>query len=595
MSVNMPKSIEAEMPQGSGEKPEASNEPINSSEGDSSQISSHIENYVVNLSEQMVFSPENVGRFGVSGIPTPEKMASLVIKKPDSLETRLNIPPWGPRSSFSISSNTEITKDTANIRSQVALLLEAAARNRVVAKKLVENDPVSAVIRMAAKARAAKFKKVAEKFILEPWRAKSKPKRLLESSVLTLALAACSTTAIATSETDNNQPGIETSIELPTPTPEPTDVGVPTPESLTRQESQLILAGYTIQATPEGIQLVNREGLAVLSSTEPQMIKISTQSGEKEFSQNTFVVRETIGAGVENILTIQSQQGEVEYFFLDRTNEWVTPIEQQTNPKEIENYPQIDINDIWNGRALYSELLSAEPFPEGTLVPDQLAYTLWRTGGGGYLVKIQHLVDGNYDTQLAFYRDLIRQNNDYQRWIAFYRSQTPDGIDVLIGTEQILSTDGETSIFLHYIFGPEWPWEDDYRFPSGRTLNLIDNVFQATDPSVSDPNNELGRVIRPVITVVYEDPELAGRGIQILPGGAENNPPAAGGNLYLNFNQNNPVNVREDLAQLISNAAETTGPTVYVSAVGSEIEDMQYIALMGTLNHVITPEYFQNN
>lgn len=413
-----------------------------------------------------------------------------------------------------------------------------------------------------------------------------KTEYLLVHIILAL-LAACS-------------PAVNQSAATPTataqvPTGTPSDIPVTVPDSLSNQESILRLAGYRIQTSPDGVKLVDPHGQSALRSLEANTVVITTENDETlTFPQEAFEVRKTIGAGVEQILTVKSPEGAVEYFYLDRSGEWVTPIEQQTDPREIENYTEATMEDVWSGRMLYSELLNAQEFPAGTLVPDEFSYKLWRTGGGGYYVKIQHAIDGESDVGLKFNYEIVKHGNDYRRWVAFYQSQTPEGVDVLIGTEQVLSTDGKTSIFFHYIFGPEWPWTEDYHFSSGRTLNLVDNVFQATDPQVSDPSQELGRVIRPVITVTFGDPQNERRGLTVLPNGL-NGPPAAGGPLYLDFQQNNPVLVRDDLAELITKAAEVTGPNVWVAYVGPEISELQYMYLMGTINYIIPPEYYQDS
>ncbi|MFH2118475.1 MAG: hypothetical protein ABII10_01940 [Candidatus Paceibacterota bacterium] len=495
-------------------------------------IGQTVAEYVSALTAKLEFSPEKIKE--LAKLPPAEQLASLV-EKPEGTGVNLKIK-RGPRT-WAISSDAEfgskIDPEAITLQAQLALALEAAARFQVVAENLPKEGVFNQTNILRAKSLAKKAEKAATDLIFENREPKAIGTKLraLTVTLFMLFAAACAKVVVPNANginnteplityPDNNSdignlPPLEGQIpeenpdevidQEPTPTIKPTEAIAPTPESFTSQQSSLKLVGYTIQATEDGTQLVNAENKVVIASTEVATVSITTATGETlKFPQEAFEGKSTTVAGVEYILTIKNAEGEVAYFFLEKTSEWVTPLEIQTNARELENYPEIDLADIESGRALISEALKAEPFPEGTLVLDDLYYFLSQGLNYDYNVQLVGITNGTNDNAWNAMEGIIKQNTDPRRWTNFYRTVTPEGKEAIIGTQQMLLPDGKTSVFFHYIFGPEWPWEEDYQPGNQSPRNLINSVFLAqTVPN--DPNTRISLTVRPIVHVEYSD------------------------------------------------------------------------------------------
>ncbi|MCL4258478.1 MAG: hypothetical protein KJZ53_08115 [Anaerolineales bacterium] len=375
----------------------------------------------------------------------------------------------------------------------------------------------------------------------------------------------------------------------PTDTPEPTAEPTPSvPESISRYESILRQLGLTVTVVGQEVQVVNKDNEPVLVSAEAAAITIQTEDGETlTFPEEALEMRQTIAIGYKNILTINDDQGNTQYFYLKETGLWATPLELQTNPKDPEQYILIDLEDVWSGRLVISVALEAEAFPAGTVVPDELAYMLWQGLGGGS-VRMQGFVNGALDSQAEYWQH-VNQKNDYRLPLAFWRFVTEDGTKAIGGTEQILLPGGQEYAFLTGIHGPESSWVEGRQFPDGKRNNIADTAFAYRDPSF-DTNTFVAFLIRPLIAL--------GPGLQGLAGTYGNlrnaQAKSVGFDLYLNNPQNNPLSLRPDLSGLIEERlANPLGRIDYLAPVGKEIAGMQLMVLVYTSSGEIFPIYFQ--
>lgn len=399
-----------------------------------------------------------------------------------------------------------------------------------------------------------------------------------------LLLAACSVGGNAAS---NQIPTPEATAPAPTEVP-PSPTAAPTiPEAILRQEAILARAGYDAQVVGNEVHLVNRFSEPVLTSIEASTITIRTEDGETlSFPAESFEVRSTLAVGLEIVLTVKDGEGNPQYFYLEKTQLWATPLELQTDPRDIAQYTEVDLEDVWSGRVLTSVALEAESFPEGTLVPDGFAYMLWQ--GGIEKVMIQDFVGGSLDTEKGYYEQ-VRYYNDYRRYVAFFQSETPEGVPVILGTEQVLMPDSKASVFFIYVFGQDWSWvEDGGRLT--RIYNVVNSLFQASSLE-NDRGTYFPAVIRPVITWDRDLDEYTG----VFGNRDELKSESTGAQLYLSQPQNNPLSLRPDLQGLIEQAlASPQGQIDYLLPVGREIKDIQYMVLIGTLGPGMTQRYLRN-
>ncbi|MCW5856191.1 MAG: hypothetical protein KIT46_09125 [Anaerolineales bacterium] len=329
------------------------------------------------------------------------------------------------------------------------------------------------------------------------------------------------------------------------------------PASFEKNRRALEEMGYTFQ-WGRGIELVGSNGNVIASSIDGLTISIYGQNGELTiFPEQAFAITKTSGLGMENLLTLSNTQGEVTQTYLENGAYWAPLTEIQRNPREIENYPRVPIEALWSGQLAQSEALTAEPFPEGTVPPDGLAYVLWR-GNQLHWVTLDSVINGqgNFNNESHYL-------TFHYRWANFYRSTTPEGVEIIIATEQTLLPDGETSMFLHYIFGPEWGWEENGSYTNFR-LNLIESVFLAyTQPA--EPGRSL--VVRPVVFIDSYDPNFP---LEHFGNGVSGEQPIATEELY-KLPQNNPSESIPEIIDLANNRLpEITGNSVYLEWANHE-------------------------
>lgn len=377
-------------------------------------------------------------------------------------------------------------------------------------------------------------------------------------------------------------------IESITLTPQPPDAII---ESLSKLEN----AGYGLSSNKDGWELQDKNGIQVLEIKTNGSIAFSSETGKVEdYSSEALWIKETIGAGVPFVLALRNLQREVEWIYLDKEGHWATPLQIDNDPKDIENYTEISLEDIWNGRVLYSELLQAAPFSETTLIPTGFVYSIWEASGIDYFVTLNALyIDsahpaGVYDRGDRYLKEVLRKNNDPQRWIAFYHTTTPDGKAAIVGTMQVVAVGGQTSLFFHYIFGPDWPWDEEY-LAFGAKINLIKSVFLSKETPTNEnwrtPENYATVGLLPVIFTEYGD--YPHRDMYTR---TEGN---SAGELLYELDQNSPLSIRSDLLEKIQDASENLeGLTDPVDWAGEEINALQYMALSGWWAYSIIPEYF---
>lgn len=571
---------------------------------DPSQVQEAVKKYVAALAETL--HPLSDTHEDLPNPSSIEHLTTLLRALLSAPELHLAVRAWGGRPSLAISSKSELEAKYGlplSRSGQLKLLLEAAARHRAVASGLDGGHEISnAVLRLRANAIAKKLEKEAIALIAGSKKAEKTKSVLQAASILALAAAACGTVVSPTIEGNGNQPLATATSNTPEITETPTEAPPATPESLTRQETLLRQAGYQIEATEQGVSLVNREGQPVLKSTEAATVTITTENGETLiFPQDDFEVRKTIGAGMENLLTVKNPEGNVEYFYLERVGYWATPLEWFSNPKEIENYPAIELQDVWNGRMAQTAAINAEPFPEGTLVPKGFVYTIWAASGPEYFVTLGGIYshpenpNGVIDHGGRYLEDLLRQDNDPQRWVAFYQTITPEGREAVIGIQQVMAPNN-SSLFIPFIFGPEWPIDEDYPNYQNTKINLVTSVFLGKSIPTIDrggrtPDNFVAIGLLPVIYTEYGDyPTRTMFGVFR---GSDAKPSA--GEELSQLTQNNLALVHSELLIRIHEAgSHLEGRVDIIGGAGDEVLDLQYMALNGWWAIAINPEYFQN-
>lgn len=327
------------------------------------------------------------------------------------------------------------------------------------------------------------------------------------------------------------------------------------------------------------------EPQATLGATEtPNVSKIVLESGEAvEFLNTAFEDVPVEAAGIESIQVVKNSAGEVQYFYLDKEGYWVTPIEFQTNPEDLENYTQITLEDMWSGRVLYSEALRAEPFAEGAMVPDKFVYELWRYPRGTAVDLIAWFDESAYNHSSPDFQEVVNVSNDYRRWIAFYKLIDPSGDELIVGTQQVLNSDGKTSLFFHHQFGKEMNWDENHGDLNSK-YTVLNSVFNARDPGNADDSQRF--FVNPTIFFQGITPEATEQFFSIF-GTPSSRPPTSGIELYQN-SLNNPLLIATGLETMITTAMQNPdfryGGNLPFS--GDEIEKLQYMFLLGGISTV---------
>lgn len=366
---------------------------------------------------------------------------------------------------------------------------------------------------------------------------------------------------VQAAEANNDRP-TATAAEI-SPTIEASPTAETIPASLEANQAALKKMGYEIRQGERGWELISPQDQIVLIASDTLTVQAFGANSEMIISpEQAFSITKTSGLGMENLLTLSNTQGEVTHTYLEHGGYWAPLAEIQTNPREIENYPQVAIEDLWNGRLAQSEALAAEPFPEGTLVPDGFVYLL-RLSSQGYIIELRDVVNGLLDTNYRYFLELLNKNNDYRRWTNFYRSQTPEGVDIIIATEQILMPDGETSAFLHHVIGGERPWRENLVY-GGNRINLVQNVFLGrVEPSAE---NTTSMAMRPIVfSSGYDDPN---------PWGISFTKESNAGIDLMSFPQNNPANAKDGLEEFFRQQFETFDRSIPNAPIGEVEEDV---------------------
>jgi hypothetical protein len=405
---------------------------------------------------------------------------------------------------------------------------------------------------------------------------KGKVLNTLGAGVFAATVAACGgdieTKVPQPTDTSETQPRVTAVAPEASSTQKPTETPAPpkNPEAFESNQDLLGKRGYSIEETETAWQVVfGEEGSLVARSEDGENIQIQTKEGEElSFPQEAFLPRELNGAR-DFLATIQEKDKDTpSYFFLEGEG-WVTPIEIQRDPENIENYTQITPEDIWSGRVLMSEILEAEdePFPEGTVVPDAYYYRTIEFPAG-YTV----LLDDWIDRQGRDYWDIVKYGNDFRRWFGFYRLTAEDGRKMVIGTERWLYTDGEASLFLHFAFGEEWYWDK-----KENNYNVVDRFF------AGKTNTRRTGMVLPLI--YYDGPHSCEK-LHTSTG----EPITAC--MYYELPQNDPVSIRPEIQTLIEDW-KTGG--IENNGAGAEIFLLQRMLLVPETYGEYPLEYFENS
>lgn len=390
-----------------------------------------------------------------------------------------------------------------------------------------------------------------------------------------LALAACGSPAAAPTQAAPSA----TAEAAATPTTEPTAETLPA--SLQSHRDTLEDLGYTLRHAGPGWELASPQGQIILTASDTRSIEVLGLNNEMfTFPEQAFGITETIGAGMEKLLTLTDAEGNITHTFLARVGYWAPLFTRETDPRAIDSYPLIPFEAIASGQLAQTEALSAEQFPEGTFVPYAFAYVM-RRGSQSYSVLLQDWGGEYYDQDYRYHTELVNKENDYRRWVSYYRTISPlDGAELIVGVEQVLMPDGKTSLFLPYLAGDNISHTQDVPY-NGTLLNLIDSVFLARTEQAKPWRESL--VVRPVIfTARHDDGSQFGGSFtreqnNVIP-------------LY-NLPENNPASILEGLEETFRTYAETTG-TGTVTVAGGEVAELHYIGLSFSNIQNIRSDYF---
>lgn len=366
-----------------------------------------------------------------------------------------------------------------------------------------------------------------------------------------------------------------------------TPTRIPVPAVILDQLPKLQAAGLRIEQNDEGWALINHTGDASVRATEaPDMISIIDETGAiLEYSADRYELREMNVVGLDSIQLMKDAQGNVERFYLEEEDVWVTPIEQFGDfarlKEDINLCPRIENEDVWRGRWLRSVALAdTEPMPENVKLPDNMIYYLTSTPTG-YYILLQDVVDGLLDAS-GHINLGINQENDYRKYLSCALTQNESGEEMLLGTERVFTPDGKR-LYLTYGWGQEWStdgsWADDIPYGS-HLYNIVDSVLLARDvPKVSGHESVM---LRPLISWNFDNPphdEWYG----VVEGEY-----AAGGELY-----KNPINNPENM---IPNFEQIPLVRGQIKEAGPEIAKLQRMIVMSTwIGQIIPSGYFTSS
>jgi hypothetical protein len=378
---------------------------------------------------------------------------------------------------------------------------------------------------------------------------------------------------------------VEAAVPEATPTPESA------PAALLEQMPLLEEHGYSLQQGERGWDLVDKTGHVVLTASDTLTVTAQAKEGEiLILPAERFSVQETVGAGIPIVLTFKdaAAEGETAHIYLDQTGEWVSPVELQSDPREVDNYTHVTLDDFLTGRVLYSELLKTEPFPAEAVRPDRYEYVIYPTGGiSDYAVLLHTVINGNRDDSVAFWDSQdVNINNDYIRQSFFYTLNTQEGVRAVIATQQQQTPNGRVASF-HLSYGPNMPLAGEWaRTGHGYQFNLLNSVFLAR--SEQPPEGFRAYTTPPVI---HEERRPNYDATDWAQFGRNNMGAREVRNLSL-IPENNLMNI-DNLGDRIQEAWENWEQSQGVVPVSDdELRDMGFRVISGTARQAIAQEYY---
>lgn len=409
-------------------------------------------------------------------------------------------------------------------------------------------------------------------------------KRIGLSLLAAVVFAASGCSQAAPTEVVVQVTSVEAAVPEPTPTPESA------PAALLEQMPLLEEHGYSLQQGERGWDLVDKTGQIVLTASDTLTVTAQAKEGEVLIlPAENFKVRETIGAGIPIVLTFKdtANEGEAAHIYLDQTGEWVTPVELQADPREVDNYTHVTLDDFLTGRVLYSELLKTEPFPAEAVRPDRYEYVIYPTGGiTDYAVLLHAVINGNRDNSLEYRRSPdATMAHDFIRQAFFYTLDTPEGVRAIIHTQQQLDSQGDVLSF-HLSHGPDMPLAgEQVTTGHGYQFNLLNSVFLAR--SEQPPEGFRTYTTPPVI---HEERRPEYDATDWAQFGRNNMGAREVRNLSL-IPENDPMNIG-DLGDRIREAWANWAQSQGVVVAGDELYEAQFKVISGTANQVIRSEYY---
>lgn len=380
-------------------------------------------------------------------------------------------------------------------------------------------------------------------------------------------------------------------IETATPSP----LALAIPQAILDQLPKLQAAGIRIEQNDEGWALINRTGDASVRATEaPDMISIIDETGAiLEYSADRYELREMDVVGLDSIQLMKDAQGNVERFYLEEEDVWVTPIEQFGDfarlKEDINLCPRIENEDVWRGRWLRSVALAdTEPMPEDVKLPDYMMYRVTKAPTS-YWVMLHDVVSGLQDT--SGHSNLgINQENDYRKYLSCALTQNESGEEMLLGTERVFTPDGKR-LYLTYGWGQEWStdgsWANDIRYGS-YLWNIIDSVLLARDVPKTSGHESVA--LRPLIYFGSYAGAPDGTAQGWL--GGVNGSASPGYELY-NLPQNDPLSILPNFEEIIREKQRELPYGGQIIEAGSEIAELQRMILMSTwIGQIIPSGYF---